>query len=82
MPPELIVELTHGINDYLARVRCWLDEHNLQFNDKSTYTIFPTWTKEINQELNIEMNKYKIAQEKTPKTLGFLLYPTLFKYIY
>ena len=65
-----VVELTQGINDYLARVQCWLDEHNLQSNDKSTYTIFTTWTKEINQELNIEMNNTKIPLDKNPKILG------------
>ena len=71
------VELTHDINERLANVQCWLDVHNLQFNDKSTYTLFTAWTKEINQELYIEMNNIKILLEKNPKILGVMLDPTL-----
>ena len=39
--------------------------------------IFTTWTKEINQELNKEMNNTKIPLDKNPKILGVTLVPTL-----
>lgn len=73
-----IDQLCEELNSYLATLNDWLSNKNLLLsNEKSTATLFTTWTREVNTELNITINDRRIPTIKNPKLLGVTFDPLL-----
>ncbi|KAI5753538.1 hypothetical protein M8J77_001119 [Diaphorina citri] len=73
-----IDELTILINNYLVTMHSWFTNRNLQLSpEKSSATLFTTWTCEMNTELKIKINEQQLPTVKTPKILGVTFDPML-----
>ncbi|KAI5707813.1 hypothetical protein M8J77_010316 [Diaphorina citri] len=66
-----IGNICEQINPYLDTLKNWFRERKLELSaEKSTATLFTTWTKEVNTELDIKIEGNKIPTTKHPKILG------------
>lgn len=73
-----IDELCNNVNAYLNTVTTWLNKRKLLLSsDKSSATLFTTWTKQVNMELDIHINGQRIPTVKNPKILGVTFDPML-----
>lgn len=62
------------LNPYLETLKNWFLGRKLELSsEKSTATIFTTWTKEVNTTLNIKIDNSVIPTVKHPKILGLTL---------
>lgn len=59
------------MNHYLHSLNTWLEHRRLILStEKSTVSLLTSWTLEMNQELNININGKRLATTKNPKSLG------------
>ncbi|WP_333764851.1 reverse transcriptase domain-containing protein [Streptomyces sp. IBSBF 2390] len=59
------------LNNYLPSLHSWLQSRNLVLSpEKSTATLFTTWTKEVHDTLDISVNGSAIPTVQHPKILG------------
>lgn len=66
-----IEELNNSMNHYLHSLNTWLEHRRLILStEKSTVSLLTSWTLEMNQELNININGKRLATTKNPKSLG------------
>ncbi|KAL1447255.1 hypothetical protein WDU94_002708, partial [Cyamophila willieti] len=62
------------VNEYLATLNEWFTERNLELSsEKSSTTLFTTWTKEVNTTLRVKINNNLIPTVKYTKILGITL---------
>ena len=60
-----------ALNRFLPELHSFFTSRNLQISEaKSTATVFTSWTKEVNKELDIHINGKYIPTVKYPKVLG------------
>lgn len=70
--------MSHELTNYLTTLNTWLHGRNLQLSpEKSTSTLFTTWTKEVDMQLNITVNGETLPTTKSPKLLGVKFDPML-----
>lgn len=63
-------DLINKINNYLRTVVSWFNDINLSLTpEKSTSTLFTTWTKEINIDTPIEINGHILITVNHPEIL-------------
>ena len=66
------------INAYLTELATWLEERNLRLStEKSTVSLFSTWTKEVGKQLSISVAGNKIPTNPNVKVLGVTMDPLL-----
>ena len=59
------------INPYLDTLSVWFKERKLEISaEKSTATLFTTWSNEVSKTLNIKMDNKPVPTTKNPKILG------------
>lgn len=69
-----VQEACDHLNAYLATLNEWLKSKHLELSaEKSTATIFTTWTREVNTELDIRVAGNLIPTVKRPRILGVTL---------
>ncbi|KAL1447470.1 hypothetical protein WDU94_012425 [Cyamophila willieti] len=69
-----IQNICDQLNPYLAVLNTWFNERKLELSaEKSSATLFTTWTLEMNTTLNISINGSTIPTVKHPKILGLTL---------
>ncbi|KAL1445963.1 hypothetical protein WDU94_005493 [Cyamophila willieti] len=70
--------MSNNINEYLTTLHVWLSERKLELSaEKSTATLFTTWTKEVNTVLEVKVNGQTLPTIKNPKILGVTFDPML-----
>ncbi|KAI5755231.1 hypothetical protein M8J77_015233 [Diaphorina citri] len=73
-----ITELSTKINEYLSTLNAWFTQRKLKLSPgKSSATLFTTWTKEVNTQLDIKINDQRLPTIKNPKILGLTFDPLL-----
>ena len=66
------------LNIYLPHLCDWLEGRNLSLSlSKSTVTLFTTWTKEVDRQLNVLVAGTPLPTTKAPKVLGVTFDPLL-----
>lgn len=71
-------KLCGAISSYLDELHHWMTQRNLRLSaEKSTTTLFTTWSKEVGSQLNIKVNGQVLPTVKHPKVLGVTLDPML-----
>lgn len=66
-----IESMEYKVNSYLETLNNWLLDRRLTLSvEKSTATIFTSWTKEVNTQLDIKVNNLRLPTIKNPKILG------------
>jgi len=71
---QTVEEASMKINEYLLVIKNFLDERKLALSPhKSTATIFTSWTREVNVQLDIQIGNSLIPTVKYPKILGVTL---------
>lgn len=69
-----IKDLCKKINRYLTVINNWMLDRKLILSvEKSTASLFTSWTKEVNTKLNIKINNTSLPTIKNPKILGVTL---------
>ena len=64
-------ELASRMNKYLEELCSWLESRNLILSlDKSTTTLFSTWSKDVSYQPVVKVNNHTLPVEKHPKILG------------
>lgn len=73
-----IEEMTEMLNTYLVSLNTWMNSRNLKLSpEKSTSTLFTTWTLEMSTTLNVSINEQQIPTVRNPKILGVNFDPML-----
>lgn len=66
-----IESMEYKVNSYLETLNNWLLDRRLTLSvEKSTATIFTSWTKEVNTQLDIKVNNLRLPTIKNLKILG------------
>lgn len=66
-----IAAMSEALNSYLATLHGWFKAKNLTLSwEKSTATIFTTWTKETRLQLDIRIDGNQLPTVQKPKLLG------------
>lgn len=66
-----LVSMCNDVNRYLNEVSDWFQAHHLELSpDKSTATLFTTWTKEVSIHLDINIHNIPVPTINNPKILG------------
>ncbi|XP_017302704.1 uncharacterized protein LOC108253369 [Diaphorina citri] len=66
-----IESMEYKVNSYLETLNNWLLDRRLSLSvEKSTATIFTSWTKDVNTQLDIKVNNLRLPTIKNPKILG------------
>ena len=77
---QTVDEATDKINEYLATLKEFFDSRKLQLNaQKSTATLFTSWTREVRGLLGIQIDNAAIPTVRYPKILG-VTFDNLFKF--
>ena len=64
-------ELASRMNKYLEELCSWLESRNLILSlDKSTTTLFSTWSKDVSYQPVVKVNNHTLPVVKHPKILG------------
>lgn len=69
-----ITNICDKLNPYLDTLNTWFKERKLELStEKSSATLFTTWTREANVSLDVKIGGRVIPTVKTPKILGVTL---------